>query len=168
LPVIVHPAFGSALSAAVPCVEVAYAVAAVYAAVPNVHQVQIANVELSVPVNVNVLSHFNVLPAAIFNVFVQLAVTINPFVVVGVIAHNVRVIAGVVVAVATLPLTPLAVVTDTLVTVPFQLHIAFALTFLLVATQPIKSTTGITALASNIKLSVRSIILVLAIELVKN
>jgi hypothetical protein len=36
----------------------------------------------------------------------------------GVIAPSVRVIAGVVVAVATEPLTPFAVVTETLVTVP--------------------------------------------------
>jgi hypothetical protein len=37
---------------------------------------------------------------------------------VGVIAPNAMVIAGVVVAVATVPLTPFAVVTDTLLTVP--------------------------------------------------
>jgi len=43
---------------------------------------------------------------------------VNPFTLVGVIAPRVKVIAGVVVAVATLPDTPFAVVTDTDVTVP--------------------------------------------------
>lgn len=43
---------------------------------------------------------------------------VSPFTVVGVIAPNVSVIAGVVVAVATLPETPFAVTTETEVTLP--------------------------------------------------
>jgi hypothetical protein len=47
---------------------------------------------------------------------------LTPFVDVGVIAPSVNVIAGVVVEVATDPLTPFAVVTETLVTVPDPLE----------------------------------------------
>jgi hypothetical protein len=49
-------------------------------------------------------------------------VKVTPFTVVGVIAPRVREMAGVVVAVATVPETPFAVVTDTLVTVPVPLE----------------------------------------------
>ena len=74
---------------------------------PNVIEF-VANVVLSETVNV-LLAH-NV------NVHVPVVIVL-PFTVVGVIAHNVIVIAGVDVAVATDQLTPLAVVTDTDVTV---------------------------------------------------
>lgn len=43
---------------------------------------------------------------------------VMPFTLVGVMTPSVKLIAGVVVAVATVPLTPFAVVTETLVTVP--------------------------------------------------
>ena len=95
----------------------AYAVL-VYALVPSVPPPPMLRVEPSVPARVRVFDDVNVLPAAIFKVFVPFAVTVSPFTVVGVIAPRVRVIAGVVVAVATEPETPFAVVTDTLVTVP--------------------------------------------------
>lgn len=58
-----------------------------------------------------------VLALVIVNVPVE-EVIVSPLTLVGVIAPRVSVIAGVVVAVATEPETPLAVVTDTDVTVP--------------------------------------------------
>ena len=87
---------------------------------PRVPPAPIFSVELSVPARVNVLLTVNVLdvvpPAA--EKPVAFAVNVMPLTVVGVIAPSVRLIAGVVVAVATVPETPFAVVTDTLVTVP--------------------------------------------------
>jgi hypothetical protein len=78
------------------------------------------NVDVSVPARVRVLDTVRVLevvPPAIVNP-VAAAVNVSPLTDVGVIAPSVRVIAGVLVAVATVPLTPLAVVTDTEVTDP--------------------------------------------------
>lgn len=78
-----------------------------------------ATEELSVPVSVKVLLTVRVFPSAIVRVEpVAGAVIVTLFTVVGVIFPSVRVIAGVVVAVATLPETPFAVVTETEVTVP--------------------------------------------------
>jgi hypothetical protein len=59
----------------------------------------------------------DVVPPAIVNPTAADA-NVNPFTVDGVTAPNVKVIAGVVVALATVPDIPLAVTTDTLDTVP--------------------------------------------------
>lgn len=87
----------------------------------------------SVPANAKLLLTVSVLPSvpdsvkllvtakvlALVSVKVPVVVlTVKPFTLVGVIAPSVKVMAGVVVAVATEPDTPLAVVTDTDVTVP--------------------------------------------------
>jgi hypothetical protein len=86
----------------------------VYTTVPPVPN---ATEEASVPVKVRVLLAVSVLPLAIVSVPV-VVVTVSPFTLVGVMAPRESVIAGVVVASATEPETPLAVVTETLVTVP--------------------------------------------------
>jgi hypothetical protein len=67
----------------------------------------------------------SVTPAGMVRVPVE-EVIVNPFTLVGVIAPSVREIAGVTVGVATDPDTPLAVVTDTLVTVPAGKLVIFA------------------------------------------
>ena len=87
---------------------------------PSVPPAPTFNVEPSVPASVSVLLTVRVLdvvPPAMVNP-VAAAVSVRPLTLVGVIAPSVRLMAGVVVAVATVPETPLAVVTDTLVTVP--------------------------------------------------
>jgi len=71
----------------------------------------------SVPAKVIELLNDAVLPLVTVNVPVDVVI-VSPFTVVGVIAPSVSVIAGVVVAVATEPDTPLAVTTETLVTLP--------------------------------------------------
>ena len=71
----------------------------------------------SVPAKVIELLKVAVLPLAIVSVPVEVVI-VRPFTEVGVIAPNVSVIAGVVVGLATLPETPLAVTTETVVTVP--------------------------------------------------
>jgi hypothetical protein len=90
----------------------------VNALVPSVPPVPMFRVEPSVPAKVRVLEEVKVLPAAIFKVFVPFEVMVRPLTVVGVIAPRVKVIAGVVVEVATEPETPFAVTTETSVTVP--------------------------------------------------
>jgi len=97
-----------------------YAVDAVNAADPSVPPAPMFKVEASVPASVRVfdtVSVLEVVPPAIVNP-VAAAVNVSPFTVLGVIAPSVRVIAGVVPAVATDPEIPFAVVTDTVVTVP--------------------------------------------------
>ena len=92
----------------------------VKALVPSVPPVPILRVEVSVPARVRVLDIVNVLevvPPAMVKPVVA-AARVSAFTEVGVIAPKVRVIAGVVVGVATEPETPLAVTTDALVTVP--------------------------------------------------
>ena len=77
-------------------------------------------VEPSVPAKVSVfesVSVLDVVPPAIVKP-VPAAVRVSPLTLVGVIAPSVSVIAGVVVAVATVPEMPFAVATDTVVTVP--------------------------------------------------
>ena len=61
---------------------------------------------------------------------------------VGVIAPSVKEIAGVVVAVATVPLTPFAVVTETLVTVPVAESIALSVVPLILRFVPRVMATG--------------------------
>ena len=61
---------------------------------------------------------------------------------VGVIAPSVRLMAGVVVAVATVPLTPFAVVTETLVTVPTAESLAFSVVPLMLRFVPSVMPTG--------------------------
>ena len=75
------------------------------------------NVLPSVPESVIVFVTANVFRFVIVTVPVD-AVRVSPLTVVGVIAPSVSVITGVVVAVATVPETPFALVTETLVTVP--------------------------------------------------
>ena len=87
---------------------------------PSVPPVPMFSVELSVPASVSVLLTvrvFDVVPPATVNP-VAAAASVKPLTLVGVITPSVRLIAGVVVALATVPETPLAVVTETLVTVP--------------------------------------------------
>ena len=76
-----------------------------------------ANDVESVPVKVSELLAVKVFPEAIVKVPV-VVVMARPFTLDGVIAPRVSVMAGVVVAFATEPETPLAVTTDTVVTVP--------------------------------------------------
>jgi hypothetical protein len=91
----------------------------VYALLPNVPPAPMFNVEPSVPEKVRLLFTTKVLPAAIFKVFVPLAVIVKPLTDVGVMAPNPIVKAGVVVAVAQVAVTPLlAAAVDTEVTVP--------------------------------------------------
>lgn len=72
----------------------------------------------SVPVKVSVLEAVSVLPAAIVSTPLADEVIVKPLTVVGVIAPNTNVNAGVVVQVAQVAETPLAVTTETDVTVP--------------------------------------------------
>jgi hypothetical protein len=74
-------------------------------------------VDPSVPASVRVLDTLNVFAFVSVNVPV-VVVIVSPRTVEGVIAPAMIVIAGVVVAFATVPENPLAVVTETLVTVP--------------------------------------------------
>jgi hypothetical protein len=101
-------------------------VIAVNAAVPSVPPEPIFNVDESVPESPRVLftvSVLDVVPPASVNPVVNDA-RVSPLTVVGVTLPRVRLIAGVVVAVATVPETPLAVVTETEVTEPLPLPVA--------------------------------------------
>jgi len=71
-----------------------------------------------------------------------LPLNVTPFTLVGVIAPSVKLIAGVVVAVATVPLTPFAVVTETLVTVPVAESTAFSVVPLILRFVPSVIATG--------------------------
>jgi hypothetical protein len=93
---------------------------------PRVPPAPMFRVEVSVPARVRVLETvkvFDVVPPAMVKP-VPAATRVKPLTEVGVIAPKVRVIAGVVVAVATEPETPLAVTTETEVTVPPPVGIA--------------------------------------------
>jgi hypothetical protein len=90
------------------------------AKVPSVPPVPIFSVEVSVPANVSVLLTvrvFEVVPPATVNP-IAAAVRVRPLTLVGVIAPRVRLMAGVVVGVATVPETPAFGETDTIVTPP--------------------------------------------------
>jgi hypothetical protein len=89
------------------------------ALLPSVPPAPTFKVEPSVPARVRLLLTIKVLPAAIFKVFVPLAVIVKPLTDVGVMSPNPIVNAGVVVAVAHVAVTPLlAAAVDTEVTVP--------------------------------------------------
>lgn len=79
-----------------------------------------ATLDPSVPVKVRVLLAVRTLELAIVKV-PELEEMVKPLTVVGVMAPRIKVMAGVVVAVATVPETPLAVATETEVTVPLLL-----------------------------------------------